>query len=139
MGGYVRCYAWFDEWYVSFNRFGRRKFVKFDNIYVFLFEKSVLINLLITSKYRVHENFYPLENIWSVFYSSFEMFIVKKNVDSSKFPIFFLCTKVGFFKINETAKWYCVVVENFNQNSILHKQLFSRRKNSCNVIRPGWS
>lgn len=89
---------------MSFNRFGRRTFVKFDNIYVFLFEKSVLINLLITSKYRVHENFYPLENIWSVFYSSFEMFIVKKNVDSSKFPIFFLCTKVGFFKINETAK-----------------------------------
>lgn len=100
---------------MSFNRFGRRKFVKFDNIYVFLFEKSVLINLLITSKYRVHENFYPLENIWSVFYSSFEMFIVKKNVDSSKFPIFFYARKLDFLRLmklrNDIAWWLKISIK----------------------------
>lgn len=43
------------------------------------------------------------------------MFIVKKNVDSSKFPIFFLCTKVGFFKIkklrNDIAWWLKISIK----------------------------
>lgn len=83
---------------MSFNRFGRRKFVKFDNIYVFLFEKSVLINLLITSKYRVHENFYPLENIWSVFYS-FRNIHREEECGFFEISNFFYARKLDFLRL----------------------------------------
>lgn len=114
MGGYVRCYAWFDEWYVSFNRFGRRKFVKFDNIYVFLFEKSVLINLLITSKYRLHENFYPLENIWSVFYS-FRNIHREEECGFFEISNFFYARKLDFLRLmklrNDIAWWLKISIK----------------------------
>lgn len=128
MGGYVRCYAWFDEWYVSFNRFGRRKFVKFDNIYIFLLEKSVLINLLITNKYRVHENFYPLENIWSVFYSFWN---IHREEECGFFEIsnFFYARKLDFLRLKNCEMilrggWKFQSKFNFIQTIILEEKKF---------------
>lgn len=113
----------------------------------------------------MHEDFYPLKNVWSVFYGSFEIFIMKKNVNSSKFWIFFFNKQVHhivfcvfYMHMYESwifLRWNCEMIfcggwkfqSLLRQMEIkreilkihLYKQLFSRRrKNSRNIIRLGW-
>lgn len=137
--------------------------VKFENIYISVHhEKYVLINLL-----RMYWlQFLSIENlVWSVLYmplskcssrrrmqilrNFFFFFLINIAFFTLYFFIFARVWKLDFFKINETAKcilrWLKISIvvawnkEGNFRNSILYKQLFSRGKNSRDVIRVGWS